>query len=392
MGVALTSDAHKKGPEIDQDLASGMLAEILEWIEERVDLTHLARVEERHTKALEWEPIDHPPIAFSAPVQEPFVTYPYHEAFQNPTKMLVNELVGPGVVWGPSSLSIVNSVVIRDDFPLQIRANYGVGLVPSLFGAQIQVLEGGMPWTKPLGVEALKRWVERGVPDMAGGLFQRAVETMAYYQEMLSPYPKCCQAIRITQPDLQGPFDIAAQLWGKGIFTAFYDCPEFLKELLDLVAETYVFACRKLAAESTQSAVEGFIYLHFGIIRGECLLKDDSSVMLSPQIYAEFIRPTNEKVLEALGTGGLHWCGNGDQWRRELIDTEGLSCVDWGNPEVLNLPQWSAALKQRRLPVSRMGWRASEFLEVAPTRFFPTGAYFTVSVDSLEQAGRLSVS
>jgi hypothetical protein len=227
---------------------------------------------------------------------------------------------------------------------------------------------------------------------MAGGLFQRAIETMAYYKEMLSPYPKCRQAIRITQPDLQGPFDIAAQLWGKEIFTAFYDCPEFLRELLDLVAETYVIACRKLAAESTQAAAEGFIYLHFGFIRGACLLKDDSSVMLSPQTYAEFIRPTNEKVLEALGTGGLHWCGNGNQWRRELLDTEGLRGVDWGNPEILDLPQWSAALKKRRLPVSRMGWRASEFFEVAPTRFFPTGAYFTVSVDSLEQAGRLSAS
>ena len=369
-----------------------MLTEILEWIEEGVDLTHLARVEERHIKALRWEPLDHPPIAFSAPVQEPFVTYPYHEAFQDPTKMLVNELVGPGVAWGPSSLSVVNSVVIKDDFPLQIRANYGVGLISSLFGAQIKVLEGSMPWTQPSGGKALRRWVERGVPEMRGGLFQRVIETMAYYKEMLSPYPKCRQAIRITQPDLQGPFDIAAQLWGKEIFTAFYDCPEFLKELLDLVAETYVVACRKLALESTQTAAEGFIYLHFGFIGGECLLKDDSSVMLSPQAYAEFIRPTNEKVLRALGTGGLHWCGNGDQWRRQLLDTAELKCVDWGNPELLDMPKWSAALKKRCLPVSRMGWLASKFLEVAPMRFFPTGAYFVVGVDSLEQARRLGES
>lgn len=379
-------------PRTEHNLPSAVLAETLEWIEQRAELSHLADVEERHVTALQWKPVDCPPIAFSAPAPESFVTYPYHEAFHDPVKMLVNELVGPGLAWGPSSLSIVNSVVIKDDFPLQIRANYGVGLIPSLFGARIQVLEGGMPWTKPAGVETLKKWVKRGLPDMAGGLFERAEETMAYYREALAPYPKCRQAIRITQPDLQGPFDIAAQLWGKDIFTAFYDCPEFLKETLDLMCETYVLACRKLAAESTQAAREGFIYLHFGIIRGACLLKDDSSVMLSPQVYSEFIRPANEKVLEALGSGGIHWCGNGDQWRSHLLDTRGLACVDWGNPEMLDLIEWSAALENCSLPVSRMGWRAGEFLEAAPARLFPSGAYFTIVVDSLEQARQINAS
>jgi hypothetical protein len=366
-------------PAIDHTPPSSVLTNTLEWIEERIDLTHLAAVEARHIKALGWEPVDHPPIAFSAPPPDGFAVYPYHEAFRDPTKMMVNELVGPGLAWGSSSLSIVNSVLVKDDYPPQIRANYGVGLIASLFGAELQVLEGSMPWTQPLGVERLKQWVGRGGPDVTGGLFQRALDTMAYYKEMLSPYPRCRQAIRITQPDLQGPFDIAAQLWGKDIFTAFYDCPTFLKELLDLLAETYVLACHKLAAESTGAAREGFIHLHFGIVRGACLLKDDSSVMLSPQIYSEFIQPVNEKVLETLGGGGIHWCGTGDQWRSELLETRGLACVDWGNPETLNLATWAAALKKRRLPVSRMGWDTKSFREAAPTRLFPTGAYFVVA-------------
>jgi len=363
---------------------SSVLTNTLEWIEERIDLTHLAAVEARHIKALEWETVDHPPIAFSAPPADGFAVYPYHEAFQDPTRMMVNELVGPGLAWGPSSLSIVNSISVKDDYPPQIRANYGVGLIASLFGAELHVLAGSMPWTQPLGAERLKKWVGRGTPEIAGGMFQRALDTMAYYKERLSPYPKCRQAIRITQPDLQGPFDIAAQLWGKDIFTAFYDCPQFLKELLDLLAETYVLACRKLAAESTQTTREGFIYLHFGIVRGACLLKDDSAVMLSPQVYSEFIQPVNEKVLETLGGGGIHWCGNGEQWRSNLLETHGLACVDWGNPEMLNLPAWAAALKKRRLPISRMGWETKDFREADPTRLFPTGAYFVVASDHLE--------
>ena len=375
----------KQLPTFDYDTPSAALTQILEWLEERIDLDHVAALEERHIKALQWEPVDRPPVTFSAPVSEPFAVYPYSEAFRDPTKMLVNELIGPYAAVGPSP-SIVNSVLIKDDFPLQIRAFYGVGLFVSLFGAKSEVVGDNFPWTRPIGLEALKRHVARGVPDLKSELFQRVSDTMAYYKEVLAPYTRCRQAIHITQPDLQGPFGNAAHLWGSDIFTAFYDCPEFLRELLDLLAETWVLACRKFAAESTETAREDYIYLHFGIFKGKGLLKDDSTVMLSPKTYAEFIRPINEKVFHTLGTGGIHWCGNGGQWQSEVVDTKGLACIDWGNPDMLDLPAWAGMLRARRLPVARMEWTSKDFAEVAPTKLFPTGASFTVMVDDFEQA------
>lgn len=372
-------------PSFDYAIPSVALTQILEWLEERIDLDHVAAVEERHVKALQWEPVDRPPITFSAPVAEPFAVYPYSEAFRDLTKMLVNELIGPYAALGPSP-SIVNSVLIKDDYPLQIRAFYGVGLFVSLFGARSEVVGDNFPWTRPIGLEALKRHVARGVPDLDSKLFRRVLDTMAYYKKVLSPYPKCQQAIHITQPDLQGPFENAAHMWGSDIFTAFYDCPDFLRELLDLLAETWVLACRKFAAESTEAVREDFIYLHFAIVKGKGLLKDDSTVMLSPSVYSEFIRPMNEKVFHALRAGGIHWCGNGDQWRSELMATKGLTCIDWGNPDMLDLPAWAEVLREGRLPVARMEWKVSDFLRTGPTRLFPTGASFTVMVDDLEQA------
>jgi len=361
------------------------LTQLLEWIEERIDLDHVAAVEERHIKALQWEPVDRPPVTFSAPVSEPFVVYPYAQAFHDSAKMMVNELIGPYAAMGPSP-SIVNSVLIKDDYPLQIRAFYGVGLFVSFFGAKSEIIGDNFPWTQPIGLETLKRHVARGVPELKSELSQRALDTMAYYKEVLAPYPKCRQAIHITQPDLQGPFENAVHLWGSDIFTAFYDCPDFLRELLDLLAETWVLACRKFAAESTETAREDFIYLHFTIVKGKGLLKDDSTVMLSPQIYSEFIRPLNEKVFHALGTGGIHWCGNGDQWRSKLMDTKGLACIDWGNPDMIDLPAWATILRERRLPVARMEWKSNVFSEIVPAQLFPTGASFVVMVDDFEQA------
>ena len=184
---------------------------VLGWIEDRLDLEQLASVEDRHLAALRWEPVDRPPVTFSAPVPEPFSVYSYHESFRDPTKMLVNELVGPYAAVGPGP-SIVNSVLLKDDFPLQIRAFYGVGLMASLFGAESEVQGNNFPWVRPIGPEALKRRVGQGVPSLNNGLFQRMLDTVAYYKEVLADYPKCRRAIHITQPDLQGPFDIAAQL------------------------------------------------------------------------------------------------------------------------------------------------------------------------------------
>jgi hypothetical protein len=360
---------------------------ILDWIETRLDPAHVAAVEERRIRALHWQPVDHPPVTVSAPVPEPFHIYPYHEAFADPAKMLVNELVGSGMVWGSGSPSIVNSVLLRDDFPLQIRANYGIGIMASLFGAEIQVVEDNMPWVQPIGPARLEQALAHGVPDLDCGLLPRALETMAAYREALAPYPKCAQAIRITQTDLQGPFDIAAQLWGGEIFMAFNDRPEFLRELLDLIGEAYVQVCRKVASASTAQAGADCIYLHFTICRGGCLLKDDSSIMLSPRTYAGFIRPANERVLEALGGGGIHWCGSGQHWRPEFVATRGLRCIDWGDPEKLDLPAWEGVLRQRRLPVAQMQWEAARFLELRPDRLFATGAAFTVNAPDLA-AGR----
>jgi hypothetical protein len=363
--------------------------QILTWIEERIDQDHAAAVERRRVRALHWQPLDHPPVTVAAPAPESFRIYPYHEAFADPVKMLVNELVGPGMVWGAGSPSIVNSVMLRDDFPLQIRANYGIGIMASLFGAEIHVVEDNMPWVQPIGPSRLEHALAHGVPDLDRGLLPRALETMAFYHKALEPYPKCRQAIHITQTDLQGPFDIAAQLWGGAIFTAFQDRPELLRNLLALIGETYVRASRAVTAASTAQANDDCIYLHFTICRGGCLLKDDSSIMLSPRTYAEFIRPANARVLEALGGGGIHWCGSGQHWRPEFVATGGLLCIDWGNPEKLDLPAWEYLLRERRLPVAQMSWEADAFLKLRPDRIFSTGAAFTINAHDLPEAKTL---
>lgn len=372
-------------PRLDYDTPSTALVQLLEWLEEHIDTDHVAAVEERHVKALSWEPVDHPPIILSAPVPQPLSVYPYPETFADPTKMLVNELIGPYAAMGPSP-SIVNSVVIKDDLPLQIRSNYGVGLFSSLFGAETVVMDVSFPWVHPIGIDALRRKIGHGVPEIDSELMRRALDTMAYYQEALAPYPKCRQAIHITQPDLQGPFENAVHLWGSDIFYAFRDDRQFLEEAMDVITESWALATQKVAAASTEAACDGFIYLHFTIVKGQGLIKTDSAILISGKDYAELIQPAFEKALGIIGSGGIHWCGKGDQWRSQILDTKGVTCLDWGDPAMMALDSWAPVLRQHQVSIDKMQWKFEDFTAADPVKLFPTGASFTVVVDSFDQA------
>jgi hypothetical protein len=367
---------------------ASVLTAILDWLEEQLDLDHIAQAEDRQRKALSWEVVDHPPVTIAAPASARYPFYPYSQAFRDPVKMLVNELVDASAGLGPMP-SVVNSVVLGDDFPLQIRANYGTGLIASLFGAEVCQVEDNFPWTVPIGPDRVKSWLAHGVPELGTGVYSQVVDTMAFYREALAPYPRCSTALHITQPDLQGPFDIAMQIWGGGILTTLYDCPELVREVMDLVCETYIEVCRAISPLTTQSAGEGFICLHWSVCKGACLLKDDSSTLLSPGMYAAFIKPTNEKVLTSLGGGGIHWCGSGDQWRQEFVSTRGLETADISQPHMIDLPAWAESLSQHRVPASRMCFTSDTFYNLNAAGTFPTGAAFVVTVDSLEEGRQI---
>ena len=367
---------------------TAVLTSILDWLEEHLDLDHVAQVEERQRRALSWEPVDHPPVTIGAPPSQRFPHYTYSQAFRDPVKMLVNELVDASAGLGPTP-SVVNSVLLKDDFPLQIRANYGNGVIASLFGAKVCQVEDNFPWTEEVGPERAVAWLDRGLPELETGIYPQVADTMAYYRQVLEPYPKCSAAIHITQPDLQGPFDIAMQLWGGGILTAFYDSPELVREFLHLVAEAYIVVCHAISSLSTQSVGDGFNCLHWSVIKGGCLIKDDSSTLLSARMYAYFIRPANEKVLTSLGGGGIHYCGSGDQWREEFVSTDGLQTADISQPDMIDFPAWAESLSQHRVAASRMGFTPETLDRLPAVEAFSTGAAFVVTVNSFDEGRRV---
>jgi len=365
------------------------LEQVLEWIEEHIDLEHVREVEKRHRDVLYYRSVDRPPVSVACDPSPEFPYFPYAEGFYDQTKMMVNELVRPFCHDKADVPSVVSSLETGDDFPLQIRANYGVTVISSLFGAEVVVRDGSMPWVRPIGREKVIAALDKGVPDLHGGVGGRVIETMDFYRTKLADYPRARQAIHVTQPDLQGTFDNLHLLWGKDLFVGLYDEPELVHKALDLVAQTYSAYVKEIRPHTTEDVGEDCIALHWGVLRGNVILKNDTSIMVSPQAYAEFVRPHDEQIFAACGPGAIHFCGSADHLRDEMLATQGLTTHDFGQPEMNDLAAWYRQARERNISFMHMLYPSEDILSGQYRQQFPTGMQFVTKVADVAAGRRL---
>ena len=220
---------------------------------------------------------------------------------------------------------------------LSVRANYGTGIIPSMFGAGIFALDDSadtLPGAEPLpgGVEALRPIVEERRIDYSRGLAPRVFEFAQRWQELTRDYPRIRQHVHMYNPDLQGPFPLVDMLAGSGIYYALYDEPELIHSALTLMTEVYLdFTARWQALCPAYDAEHS---IEWGLLhRGRTMLRNDAIVNLSPAMYREFALPYDARVFAALG-GGMHFCGRGDHYIADACALEGLSCINMSQPEL----------------------------------------------------------
>jgi hypothetical protein len=220
---------------------------------------------------------------------------------------------------------------------LNVRSNYGSGIVPTLFGCELFVMEerlNTLPTAIPLGsAEAVRGRIEAGVPEPTAGLGGRVLEAARRFVELGRRYPKIGRWVRHCHPDLQGPIDVAEVVWGSGIFLAFYEDAGLVDALLDLVTETYVRFLRAWR-EIVPDRGEG-LQPHWNCLqRGLAVLRNDSLMNLSPEMYVRHVRERDQRIFDAFGgEGGMHFCGRGDHYIEAMSEMSGLSAVYMSQPE-----------------------------------------------------------
>ena len=218
---------------------------------------------------------------------------------------------------------------------LQVRANYGTPILPSLFGAKLFIMPektDTLPTNWPLEEEGVLRILEDGVPDVRSALGGCALGMGEHFREIGAAWPKIGQYVQVYHPDTQGPMDLCELLWGSTLFCALIEQPDRVKALLELVTDTY---CEFLHAWQKICPFHPVCNPHWGmLIKGAIVLREDSCMNLSPDIVREFVMPYDQRLLREFGGGAVHFCGRGDHFVELLTAMDDVSAVNISQPEL----------------------------------------------------------
>jgi len=312
----------------------------LEKLENTIDLEHVRRTSDLQRKAFAFEPVDHIPTAIRYPLPEDeWPVFTFQQIYDDMEWMLLEQL---GHVY--------SSARLKDDGLYGIRANYGTGLVASLFGCPIHTFEDVLPVATAAGDEDTVRGIiDRGIPDLRGGIMGRALDTVAFYRDVLAGYPKLNQAVQSQMLDTQGTFDNASIIWGSSIFYALYDDPEIVGQLLQLVTDTIDALVREhRRIDGGDLCEHAGDWQHLG---GICL-RNDSCINLSRAMFQRYVKPYDAQLMGKYG-GWTHFCGKAHAWWPELLDLPGIRGINPYQGEYYDLLEMYPLCASRRVAITQ---------------------------------------
>ena len=264
----------------------------------------------------------------------------------------VNDALADPELMKLSQLEAVNRQLEQgDNRILRMRANYGVGNMALLFGAEPFVMPyeyDELPNVRAVGREGIERVAASPVPDVESG----AAKVFAFARwagSLKEEAPRLDRFLMIEAPDLQGPIDVCELLWGSDMFYAFYDEPELLHALLRKVTDAYRAFIEKWYEYLPQK--DGLCRYFGHVARGRIFLRDDSASNMTPGMFDEFVAPYDGELLAAYG-GGVHFCGRGDHFIDSLSRLEGLTAVNMSQPHLNDMQKILACTVDRGVNLS----------------------------------------
>ena len=219
---------------------------------------------------------------------------------------------------------------------LSVRANYGTGIIPTMLGAEYFPMPyetDTLPTARPFagGKEELFRVMAEYRPDYKRGLAGRVFEMAERYLEVTRDYPNISRFVNFYDPDLQGPLALAEMTWGSDIYVDMYEAQEEVEEALDFFTDIYLDFTGKW--KDLCPDFDGEHAVEWGMLhRGGTMIRNDAAMNISGDMYAEFVRPRDQRILDAFG-GCIHFCGRGHHYIEKLSEIRGLSGINMSQPE-----------------------------------------------------------
>ena len=216
-----------------------------------------------------------------------------------------------------------------------------------------------LPTSHPLqSSDAIRKLVDAGPPDVQSFLGGRVFEAAGRFLEALEKYPVLQRNIDLYHPDAQGPMDIAEVVWGSDIFYAFGDEPELVNEFMELITNTYISFLRGWYNQVPRT--RDWSYHWHMAHKGALLLRNDSLMNLSPEIYTEFVRPFDQRLFDEFGGGAIHFCGRGDHFIEPMSQMRGLHAINVSQPHLNDMSVIFSNTVDKRIQLMDLARPAAE--------------------------------
>jgi hypothetical protein len=92
-------------------------------------------------------------------------------------------------------------------------------------------------------------------------------------------------------------------LWGSDIFIAFYEQPDLVSRFLSRIVDAMLAVEPKFRAFATDRLDPIATAQHAWLLPGRLLIRDDSAIMISAEMYAQHVRPHDGRLLDAVTAG-----------------------------------------------------------------------------------------
>ncbi|MEX0777916.1 MAG: hypothetical protein WD042_19615 [Phycisphaeraceae bacterium] len=224
---------------------------------------------------------------------------------------------------------------------MAVRSNYGTPIMAAPLGAELFIMPAEMstlPTVAPIagGADAMRAVLDRGLPSLDHPYLQRVFDMGRRFMAVKRQYPRIGRHVHLYHPDLQGPMDIVEMAFGSEFFTVLYDQPDLVHDVLDLITRLYIGVMQRWETICPRRG-DG-LAIHWGWVhRGTVMLRDDSAMNLSAAMFAEFVRPYEQRVLDALGGGAMHACGRVEHFTPYLAQMPGLYAFNMSQPHLNNM-------------------------------------------------------
>lgn len=361
------------------------LKNLLQILESTLDFHRQNKIFENYRKALNWEAVERLPliVTYPYPKSQKHRPFPHSGIFDNPEKMLFNELTHA------FDTSILLHREVGDDLPFTIRANFGTVIIASIFGGKVEQREENPPWIRHFKTpEEFNSIFDRDPLDFSQGICPQVVSRYKFYKDVIAGYPNLQKCIKIVLPDLQGPLDSLELLRGSSIYEDFIMEPEKVDRGLRLIAKAQVGFAKYLQQFTTDKRDE-YTNQHATFIKGNILIRNDSAIMISPEMYSEQVAHHDEFVLKEMGGGGIHSCGKIDFNIPEIFKLPSIKCFDFGQSYLNDFSFAYSLAKERKIPLVRIRFKKEELLSGKIKEQFPTGISLVYDATSPEEAKNL---